>query len=106
MSKKIKVIIKDPGKVPRSVWISPPLENIRKIVGRETEKAKIAEDFAVIFNKEGRLQRLPFNECCGVNFVGTVILSGVDGDEFADIPIDFQTAKRLFPRLWCERGKK
>ena len=37
---------------------------------------------------------------CGVDFVGTVILAGVDGDEFADIPCGYGDFKRMFPQLW------
>ena len=34
-----------------------------------------------------------------VDFCGTVVLAGVDGDEFADIPCGFSDFKRLFPQL-------
>lgn len=33
MSRKISVLIKEPGKSPRHVWISNTLENLQKTVG-------------------------------------------------------------------------
>ena len=62
---------------------------------------KIASDCAVICDEEGRLKGK--EHCCkiaGVDFVGTVVLCGVSGDEFADLPIGWDGMKTLFPRLW------
>ena len=103
MAKKIKVIIKEPGKKPRSVNISNSLQNLQKTVGGYIETVTICEDFVIICNEEGRLQQLPWCcEICGVNFVGTIILCGIDGESFGDIPITYQDAKRILPRLWEE----
>ena len=42
MKKKIKVIIKEPGKKPRCVYISNTLENLQKTVGGyEVRKANL-----------------------------------------------------------------
>lgn len=105
MAKKIHVLIKEPGKNPRSVNISNSLENLQKTVGGYIETVTIAEDFLVICNKEGRLRRLPWCcEICGVDFVGTIILCGIEGEEFGDIPITYQDAKRVLASLW--EGKR
>lgn len=98
---KIGVIIKEPGRVPRHVNISSTLENLQKTVGGYIETVTIASDCVVICDEEGRIKGKEYCcTICGVDFVGTVIIAGVDGDEFADVPLSFADAKRLFPRLW------
>lgn len=99
---KIKVLIKEPGKNPRSVWISNTLENLQKTVGGYIETVTLASDLVIICNEEGRLKDLPYNcNICGVDFVGTIILCGIEGDEFSNIPCDYQTAKEvIFKSLW------
>lgn len=108
MSKKIKVIIKEPAKKPRCVWISNTLENLQKTVGGYIETVTVASDMVIICNEEGRLRNLPYNcDVCGVSFVGTIIFCGVSEDEFCDIPVDYQALKNLMPGMWedCENGK-
>lgn len=118
---KIKVIIKEPHKKPRSVNISNTLENLQKTVGGyiETVTAGLWIDkeringaigrelvpFCVICNEEGRIKHLE-NNCVvlGQSFVGTIIICGVDGEEFADLPVPYQQAKRIWPYLWEEEG--
>lgn len=98
---KIGVIIKEPGRVPRHVNISNTLENLQKTVGGYIETVTLRSDLVVICDEEGRIKGKP--HCCnigGVDFCGTVILAGVDGDEFADIPCGYGDFKRLFPQLW------
>ena len=105
MSKKISVIIKEPGKKPRHVYISNTLNNLQKTVGGYIETVTLSSDCVAICNEESRLQRLPWCcNICGADFVGTVILAGIDGDEFANIPATFEQVKRLFPGLWENKG--
>lgn len=100
---KIHALIKDPGKKPRSVNISNTLKNLQKTVGGNVEAVTIADDFVILCNEEGRLKGLPWNcEICGINFVGTIILCGVCGEEFADLPCSYADLKRLMPNLWEE----
>ncbi len=101
MSKKIKVIIKQPGRVPYVTNISDRLENLQKTVDGYIETVTVADDLVIICNEEGRLKNMPYNcTVCGVDFVGTIIFAGVDGESFADIPIDFKKFKVLFGNLW------
>ena len=101
--KKIGVLIKEPGKTPRHVNISDTLENLQKTVGGYIETVTIASDCVVICDEEGRLKGKPWCcNICGVDFVGTVILCGVAGEEFTDLPIDWKEMKRLLPQLWEE----
>lgn len=103
MSAKISVIIKQPGRVPYKTAISPTLENLQKTVGGYIETVAIAKDAVIICNEEGRLIGMP-NNCtvCGIDFVGPIVFAGVDGEEFADFPLDFQSFKNVFRSLWEE----
>ena len=99
--KKIRVIIKDPGSKPRSVWISDTLENLQKHVGGYIEINHIATDLVVICDEEGRLKDKPF--CARIlnwNFVGTIILAGSKGEDLADIPVTMAELREAFPSLW------
>ena len=101
MADKIRVISKRPGCPPRSVWVSNTLENMQTAVGGYIETVKLATDMCVVCNEEGRLLGLPHNcTICGVDFVGDILLVGVKGEEFADLPISFQKAKEVFATLW------
>ena len=100
---KIGVLIKEPGKTPRHVNISDTLENLQKTVGGYIETVTITSDCVVICDDEGRLKGKPWCcNICGVDFVGTVILCGVAGEEFADLPLDWDGMKRVFATLWEE----
>ena len=100
---KIKVLIKDPGKKPRSVYISNTIENLQKTVGGYIEAVTLASDLVIICNEEGRLKNLSHNcHICGVDFVGTIIFCGIEGENFADIPCDYAAAKMMFKSLWEE----
>lgn len=99
--KKIFVWIKHPGDPPRHVWISDSLEALQKNVDGYIETVTLAEELVVICNEEGRLMNLPYNcEVCGIDFVGTIIFAGIQGEEFADCPLDTKRMKAMFPKLW------
>ena len=100
---KIGVLIKEPGKQPRRVNISDTLENMQRIVGGYIETVTVCADLVVICDEEGKMKGKP--HCCticGVDFVGTVILCGIDGDEFADLPVGWKDLKAVLPQLWEE----
>lgn len=103
--KKIFVWVKRPGEEPKHVWVSNSLKALQKNVGGYIETATFG-NLVVICNEEGRNMGLPRN--CGIagtDFVGTIILAGVKGDEFANCPIaDAKELKRRFP--WMFRGKQ
>jgi hypothetical protein len=110
MAKKIKCIVKQPDEQFGHVtWVSDSLENLQKTVGGYIETVALDNGVVLICNEEGRLRDMPYNftlrRMRGVVTVqnaifGTVIACGVDGDEFADIPIDFNEWKALL----CEWG--
>ena len=98
---KISVIIKEPGRVPRHVNISNTLDNLQKTVGGYIECVTLAEDMAVICDEEGRIKGKPYCcNICGVDFVGPVVIVGVNGDEFCDLPVSYADIKRMMPKLW------
>jgi hypothetical protein len=110
MAKKIKCIVKRPDEQFGHVtWVSDLLENLQKTVGGYIETATLDNGVVLICNEEGRIRDMQYNftlrRMRGVVTVqnaifGTVIACGVDGDEFADIPIDFNEWKSLL----CEWG--
>ena len=98
---KISVLIKDPGKNPRHVHIENSLKNLQNTVGGYIETVTLSDDAVIICNEEGRLRGLPYCcTICGVNFVGTVVIAGVAGEEFADLPGDFKNWEKMFRSLW------
>ena len=101
MANKIFVLVKRPGELPRHVWISNNLESLQRYVGGYIETVTLATDLVVICNEEGRLKGLEHNcSICGVVFVGDIIMAGIDGEEFADLPCEWDVLKDLFPQLW------
>lgn len=98
---KISVLIKDPGKQPRHVHIENSLKNLQTTVGGYIETVTFATDAVIICNEEGRLLGLP--PCCticGMDFFGTVVIAGVAGEEFTDLPGNFKNWKKMFRSLW------
>ena len=83
------VIHKTPGCAPEIIDIPNTLEALQEKVGGYIEIVSFATDACVICNEEGRLMGLPDN-CwlLGVHFVGPILIAGVDGDEFTDLPED------------------
>lgn len=98
---KIRVLTKRPGQVPRSTWIENSLKNLQNYVGGYIETVTLSTDFVVICDEEGRLNGKEYNcTICGVDFVGDIIICGVKKDEFADLPIEYNEAKKIFRNLW------
>ena len=115
MSKKIKCIVKRPDEQFGHVtWISDSLENLQKTVGGYIETVTLDNGVVLICNEEGKIRDMPYNfttrKLININafgslygqfpIFGTVIACGTEGDEFADIPIDFNEWKALL----CEWG--
>lgn len=96
MNKLMRVIVKEPGKSAVDELVPNTLEALQKLVGGYIETVTIASDAVVICNEEGRLRGLPENcEVCGVPFCGTIVIAGIRGEEFADVPIRAQMANEV-----------
>lgn len=102
MKSPIKVVIKEPGKLPYYDEIPNELEILQKTVDGYIETVTVASDFVIICNEEGRLNGLPHNMAInGIDFCGTVIIAGVDADELSDIPKYMQDEADL-REIWPE----
>lgn len=98
---KIKVIAKYPGENPHVTSMSNRLENLQKYVGGYIEAVAFPTGIVVICNEEGKIRNLPPNGIVGgIEFVGNIIFAGVQGEEFGDIPVDYQTFKKLYSNLF------
>lgn len=101
MADKIRVFTKRPGCPPRSVWVVNRLENLQNHVGGFIETVTFASDMCVICNEEGLIRGLPYNcTIAGAAIHGDILIVGVRGDEFADVPVDIKELKRMFPQMW------
>ena len=71
----------------KEVIIPNRLESFQNLVGGPIETVTVATDCVVICNEEGRLQDLECNcSYMGIDFVGPILIVGVDGEEFTDSP--------------------
>ena len=85
----MKVIRKHPGQMPEVIDIENDGDAIRAELGGFIEAVTIAEDLAILCDKEGRFKNKAPNiavKALGVDFVGTILIVGVDGEEFCDVP--------------------
>lgn len=90
----MQVMRKKPGERWELVKIDNTLEALQKEVGGYIETISCASDACFIVNEEGIIKNLPFNtRIAGLKIYGTVLLVGVNGDEFTDVPVE---AVRLF----------
>lgn len=97
---KIKAIIKRPDEAYGHVtWISNTLENFQRNVGGHIEPIALTKNLVVICNEDGKINNLDDNFYIGSRvqdmIKGEVIVCGVDGEEFSDVPIDLTSWKRM-----------
>ncbi len=83
-SKKITVVVFEPGKDGYIKTIDNTLEACQEIVGGYIETARCAKDAIIICNEEGRLRGLPLNR---MGLVGTFFICGTKGENFTDCPV-------------------
>lgn len=103
----IRVIVKRPNELyGNTVNISNDLKTFQRIVEGYIETITICNDPRVIMvvNDEGKIRGLPENFTIGSwikdTIHGTVILCGAEDEEFADVPIDMTTWKRMLVQWW------
>lgn len=91
------VIYKAPGCAPEVIDTPNTLEALQEKVMGYIEVVSQDADWAIVCNEEGHLLGMPAN-CwlMGVHFVGPVLIVGVDGDAFTDVPDDMLHMFRLF----------
>ncbi len=91
MEKTISVLIKEPGKDAYRAEIDNTLESLQSevggYVGGYIEAVTIADGLVLICDEEGKLKnKTPNFSFAGDVFVGTVLLAGTDGEDFATLP--------------------
>lgn len=87
MQEKIRVIVKKPGEQPETRTIPNTLRSLKDLVGGYIEPVTLSPELVGIVNEEGFIRDLPYNmDLCGVPIFGTLVLVGVDGEEFTDAP--------------------
>lgn len=99
---KILAIVKEPGKKARAHYIENTLEELQGIVGDYLEAVTISEQAVILCDEEGKLKGLEpnFGIARGTDgiiitdpehgediIVGPAIITGVHGDEFADLDL-------------------
>ena len=85
----MKVIRKHPGQMPEVIDVENDGDAIRYELGGFIEAVTIAEDLAILCDEDGRFKNKAPNiafKALGVDFVGTILIVGVDGEEFCDVP--------------------
>ena len=100
MKDTIKVIIKRPDeKYGHVTQIKNTLERLQNTVNGYIETIPVTSDSVIICNENGKIDRLQRNFKFGKEFFdiicGTVIVCGTDGEDFCDVPFDFQFWKKL-----------
>lgn len=98
---EIKVLVKKPGEFPVLMTIKNTLEKLQWIVDGYIEAVSLTRYLVVICDEEGRLKGK--EHCCnisGTDFVGTIIIAGIDGDDFGDLPVTYHDMRQILPGLW------
>ena len=89
--RRIRVIAKRPDSDWYVTNLSDNLKNYQNFVDGPIECVIIASDCCIVCNENGRLLGLEPNcEVAGIDFVGTIFVVGIDGDEFDDVPISLK----------------
>ncbi len=97
----MKILLIEPGKVPRETEIPSDLESMQKTVGGYIEAIYPFEDEVVLVcDEEAKLKSdTEWNRLLGNYDIikGTFFLCGIDGENFADLPDDLmEKYKRHF----------
>lgn len=95
MDELISVIIKEPNKKPKRKTIKNTLADFQKVVGGQIEAVYIAENIVMVVNEEGIPLALPYNcTMCGHVIYGTLVLAGVEGEDFCSLPYEIELEER------------
>ena len=98
MKSPIFCLIKEPTKPVKFAIIPNRLHAFQEAVGGYIELFIINSRIGVLCNEEGRLQNLPY--CCSIggnHFVGTVVIVGLKGEDFADLKLTAEDIKEVIP---------
>jgi hypothetical protein len=85
----MKIIRKKPKEAPEVIDVENTLEALQAQVGGNIQQITIAEDLVILVDEEGKLKGKPIEETFALRgpiLNGTVLIVGVDGEEFCDTP--------------------
>lgn len=83
----MKVIRKQPGQVPEVVEVENEMDAFRAEVGGIMKRIRIAQDLAIIYDKDGRIKRKERNNILlAGDCFGTVLIVGMNEGDFCDVP--------------------
>ena len=104
--KNIKVIIKRAFEpFGRLQEIPNDMETFQKYVGGYVEIVRISDRVAILCNEDGKLIGLHDNFFCGYpifdTIKGVVVVVGIEGEEFADVPLDLAEWTHLLAQ-WAQ----
>ena len=94
---RLKCFMKRPDSGWYATNISCSLGNLQNIVGGYIEVVTLPElGVVIVCNEEGRLLDIPYNTTiCDINFVGTIVVLGFEGDEFVPVAIPLKEWKQI-----------
>ena len=77
------------------IIIDNKLEKLQELVGGYIETVTMTMDSCIIVNEEGRILGLPHNcNYLGIDVCGPMLIVGVDGDKFTDVPLSVVMANK------------
>lgn len=85
----MKVIRKRPNEPAEVIDVENTVEGLCAELGGHMEAVTVAEDLAILCDEEGRLKGKEPNVAMpklGVDFVGTILIVGIAGEDFCDVP--------------------
>lgn len=82
----MRVYVKHPGCPWKELNIGGSLEDLQALVGGNIETVPVFTDMIMLANEEGKIYDLPENPFLGQVFRGTLLMVGVNGEEFTDAP--------------------
>ena len=90
----MKALIKSPGDESfREIIVPYKMKTFQELVGGYAEVVMLGADACVLCNEEGRIKGLDHNcTYSGIDYVGTILIVGVDGEDFCDCPISVAMA--------------
>ena len=90
-------------RIVQEIDIPNTLKALQEAVGGYIETVTFAKDACLIVNEEGHLRDLPKQRILGATFFGNVLMVGVAGEEFTDLPEGFieKVNRRYAP---CVKG--
>lgn len=81
------MLVVEPGKHPYMKRIEHTLEAMQKAVGGYIEVVSLDDSNVIILNEEGKLMGLEGNRALGGDIlVGSFLIAGTDGENFAHFP--------------------